>query len=306
MSDNATYRTFTTGDTAMTTTALATLAGPLSAEQAETARIALDALAPNTRRAYRIALASVADWHGAEVPTDATMARYLAERFGAGASPATLKLAVAAVRWMARKTGRPSPTGERTRDTLKRLSEDGTDRGRGQASPLTYDEAVRIVTLAKPIDGAIVACLFMAGLRRSEVAALEWRDLEDGADGIRITVRTSKTNRDGGESDVRYVKNGFAQALRSIRPANAAPQASVFGGRDARTIARRFQRAARTAGIERKLSAHSGRIGLASELTARGASEQEVMIAGHWKTSRMVAHYSAGARAERGAVSKYF
>ena len=46
---------------------------------------------------------------------------------------------------------------------------------------------------------------------------------------------------------------------------------------------------------------HSGRVGLASELTTRGASTTDVMRAGNWKTSRMVAHYSAGATAERGA-----
>ena len=48
-----------------------------------------------------------------------------------------------------------------------------------------------------------------------------------------------------------------------------------------------------------------GRVGLASELTARGASTTEVMLAGNWKTARMVAHYSAGATAERGAVARY-
>ena len=63
--------------------------------------------------------------------------------------------------------------------------------------------------------------------------------------------------------------------------------------------------AARAAGIEARLTAHSGRVGLASELTARGASTTEVMLAGNWRTSRMVAHYSAGATAERGAVAKY-
>ena len=42
-------------------------------------------------------------------------------------------------------------------------------------------------------------------------------------------------------------------------------------------------------------------VGLASELTSRGASTTDVMLAGNWKTSRMVAHYSAGATAERGA-----
>ena len=59
------------------------------------------------------------------------------------------------------------------------------------------------------------------------------------------------------------------------------------------------------AGIEARVTAHSGRVGLASELTARGASTTEVMLAGNWKTARMVAHYSAGATAERGAVARY-
>ena len=38
---------------------------------------------------------------------------------------------------------------------------------------------------------------------------------------------------------------------------------------------------------------------------ARCASTADVMLAGAWKTARMVAHYSAGARAERGAVARY-
>ena len=66
----------------------------------------------------------------------------------------------------------------------------------------------------------------------------------------------------------------------------------------------RFQAAARAAVVE-AVTAHSGRVGLASELTSRGASTIDVILAGNWKTSRMVAHYSAGATAERGAVAQY-
>ena len=47
----------------------------------------------------------------------------------------------------------------------------------------------------------------------------------------------------------------------------------------------RFQAAARAAGVER-VTAHSGRVGLAAELTSRGASTTDVMLAGNWKTSR--------------------
>ena len=86
--------------------------------------------------------------------------------------------------------------------------------------------------------------------------------------------------------------------------ADAAPTDRVIGLSPLQ-IQRRFTAAAHAAGIEARLTAHSGRVGLASELTARGASTTEVMLAGNWRTSRMVAHYSAGATAERGAVKKY-
>ena len=67
----------------------------------------------------------------------------------------------------------------------------------------------------------------------------------------------------------------------------------------------RFTAAAQVAGVESRVTAHSGRVGLASELTSRSASTTDVMLAGNWKTLRMVAHYSAGATAERGAVARY-
>ena len=78
----------------------------------------------------------------------------------------------------------------------------------------------------------------------------------------------------------------------------------MFRGLNGHSIGRRFAAAAKAAGVE-GVTAHSGRVGLARELTAAGASTTETMLAGGWKTSRMVAHYSAGASAERGAVAKY-
>ena len=130
-------------------------------------------------------------------------------------------------------------------------------------------------------------------------------DARDG-DGVLLTVRTSKTNQEGDAADVRYLKNGAANAIRTLRAdrPDAAPTDRVIGLSPLQ-IQRRFTAAARAAGIEARVTAHSGRVGLASELTARGASTTEVMLAGNWKTARMVAHYSAGATAERGAVRKY-
>ena len=96
---------------------------------------------------------------------------------------------------------------------------------------------------------------------------------------------------------MRYLKNGAANAIRTLRAADAAPTDRVIGLSPLQ-IQRRFTAAARAAGIEARVTAHSGRVGLASELTARGASTTEVMLAGN--SARMVAHYSARHRRTRG------
>ena len=108
----------------------------------------------------------------------------------------------------------------------------------------------------------------------------------------------------GCEIDTHQRQDRPQEAFRRAAAADAAPTDRVIGLSPLQ-IQRRFTAAARAAGIEARVTAHSGRVGLASELTARGASTTEVMLAGNWKTARMVAHYSAGATAERGAVAKY-
>ena len=121
------------------------------------------------------------------------------------------------------------------------------------------------------VDKAIAAVLFQGGLRRSEAAAVEWRDVTPATTegGILVTVRRSKTDQEGTAADVRYLKNGAAAAVLALRPAAAEPTARVFDGLMPWSLGRRFTAAAAAAGIKARLTAHSGRVGLASELTAR-------------------------------------
>ena len=300
-------------------------AGPLAVATPTTRKLADASISVNTRRAYAGALRRLDAWRGAAPVDDASLAVYLGELFEAGRAPATAALAVAAVRFRAKLAGQPAPAGEATARVLGGYRRTAADRGRGQAAPLRADGLAAILaTAARPrtdgrgveshttahrrgrLDAVIASLLFMGGLRRSEVSALEWRDVSDArdGDGVLLTVRTSKTNQEGDAADVRYLKNGAANAIRTLRAADAAPTDRVIGLSPLQ-IQRRFTAAARAAGIEARVTAHSGRVGLASELTARGASTTEVMLAGNWKTSRMVAHYSAGATAERGAVARY-
>ena len=300
-------------------------AGPLAVATPTTRKLADASISVNTRRAYAGALRRLDAWRGAAPVDDASLAVYLGELFEAGRAPATAALAVAAVRFRAKLAGQPAPAGEATARVLGGYRRTAADRGRGQAAPLRADGLAAILATAdRPrtdgrgvespttahrrgrLDAVIASLLFMGGLRRSEVSALEWRDVSDArdGDGVLLTVRTSKTNQEGDAADVRYLKNGAANAIRTLRAAAAAPTDRVIGLSPLQ-IQRRFTAAARAAGIEARVTAHSGRVGLASELTARGASTTEVMLAGNWKTARMVAHYSAGATAERGAVRKY-
>ena len=66
----------------------------------------------------------------------------------------------------------------------------------------------------------IAGLLFMGGLRRAEVSALEWGDVADASDGhgVLLTVRTSKTNQEGDAADVRYLKNGARKRSAPFAP----------------------------------------------------------------------------------------
>ena len=173
-------------------------------------------------------------------------------------------------------------------------------RGRGVDSEEVALERGRL-------DAVLAGLLFMAGMRRSEMSARRWSDVVDSTDGdgMLVTVRRSKTNQKGEVNDVRYVKDGVARAVRTLRAVTSPEPGDRVVPLSAQMIGLRFTAAAQAAGVESRMTAHSGRVGLASELTTRGASTTDVMLAGNWKTSRMVAHYSAGATAERGAVARY-
>ena len=285
--------------------------------------LAAASIAPNTARAYSVAC-NAFDASGQEL-TDTGIAEYLAALHEAGRAPASAAQAVAALKFRARLARQPDPTGEQTARVMAGYRRTAHDRGRGQAPAMLADDLAAIVATARTprprargmetadtahqrgtVDIAIAGLLFHAGLRRSEVSALRAADVQSAAQtpgAVLVTVRTSKTNQDGSAADVRMVKNGAAAALLAL--AQDANPADALIGLSGQSVGRRLTLAARAAGVDRRLTGHSGRVGLASELTARGASTTDAMLAGGWKTARMVAHYSAGATAERGAVARF-
>ena len=221
-----------------------------------------------------------------------------------------------------------SPTGPAVDRALAGFRRKALGRGRGQAPPMLADDLAAIAATARQprrsrngrglespavadrrgrVDLAIAGLALHGGLRRSEIGMVRAQDVTPAAavpGAVLVRVRTSKTNQDGSNPDTRLVKNGPAGALRELVALADGPDARLIPIAGA-MVMRRLQAAAVAAGVEHRLTGHSGRVGLASELTARGASTADTMLAGGWKTSRMVAHYAAGATAERGAVARY-
>ena len=290
-------------------------APPIAAVRDDTRQLIASSIADNTRAAYAAALRKLDAAVPVDRQADSTMADYIAGLHAAGAAPASIAMVVAAVQFRAKIAGTRSPVGEVARRTLAGIRKEGRDRGRGQATAVTYDQVIRMQAVASrprqrgrgiespevatrrgAVDAALVGLAFQAGLGRSEIAALAWADVQPATipGAVLIHVRASKTDPAGDRTDIRMAKNGTAGA------GDAEPVFGLTAGQ----INRRIQAAAAAAGIG-GISAHSFRVGLASELTARGASTTETMLAGGWSTARMVAHYSAGAKAERGAVAKY-
>lgn len=312
-------------DTAGTAIGATAAAGQLTV--AGTARRLVDAsISPNTRTAYASALRRLDARLDGRRLDDASLAAYLAGLHDDGRAAPSAAMAVAAARFRARLRGQPDPAGERTARVLAGYRRTATERGRGQARPFSAaDLAAVLATCHRPrrnrrgvesdraavergrVDAVIAGLLFMAGMRRSEVSALRWDDLDEANDGggILVTVRRSKTDQEGAGRDVRFVKNGVARAIRTLRATTSPNPGDRVVPLSPQAVGIRFTAAATAAGVECRVTAHSGRVGLASELTRRGASTTDVMRAGNWKTSRMVAHYAAGATAERGAVARY-
>src|ERR671922_274183 len=101
--------------------------------------------------------------------------------------------------------------------------------------------------------------LVTTGLRRSELCALEWRDLELDGRKRSLLVRNGK----GGKPRRQPLPGGLARELRKLRDARwPEPTDPVFcglaGGRLQETIlADIIRRAAKRAGIEKHVTAHT-------------------------------------------------
>ena len=288
---------------------------------------------PATRRNYRAAIARFASWCDTEgldsLPAaPETVAAYLVTRAGS-VGPASVRMDRASIGAAHREAGAADPTAaEGVRRVLAGLVRIAARNGHAprQVSGLTAEALAAIRATARQprtgpsgrtesteaaarrgaVDIALASVMRDALLRRSEAAALRWDDVAFRADGSgRVTIRRSKTDQEGAGA-VQYIGPAAAKALKAIRPATPDPDARVFGLRAPHSLANRLRAMAKAAGLEGAFPGHSGRVGMARDLVAAGASVSAVQVAGRWVSSRMPAHYARAELAGRGAVTSYY
>jgi integrase/recombinase XerC len=217
--------------------------------------------------AYRVAIDDLLDWserRHRSVLEEATIVDYLsAYQQRAHPAPATyyrrFLLLRRFLRWVSRRIGVPDPF----RDL------DPPPKPRQERDWLTREEFLRLLDAAgKPDrnlpglakrDQLVLLALVTTGLRRSELCALEWRDLELDGRKKSLLVRHGK----GDKSRSQPIPARLARELRKLRDARQPrPTDPVFcglaGGRLQETIlADIIRRAATRAGIEKHVTAHT-------------------------------------------------
>lgn len=225
------------------------------------------------------------------------VATYLAALALAGKADSTIGRHLAAIGWKHRQDGLVAPTLRDDRmviaDTLAGIRREQRARPSRKKAAIGAQELAAMIAAAEGEgtrsirDRAILALGLAAALRRSELVALEWRDVELVEKGLKLTLRHSKTDQEG-EGQVIAVPVGKAlkpverlTAWLAVRGKTAGPLFYQIDpqGRltnkpmSDRSIARLIQKYAGRAGLNaEKVAGHSLRAGFLTEASRAGAT----------------------------------
>ena len=278
--------------------------------------------AESTKRWYISAMANWAAWAMANgcpvVPARVShLALYFVVRVSEGYNPRSMRSYSTAINAYHRVLGLPEPVTPSLRRVLRGLmNKYGASLKQARGLTAEHLKALRAAPVRpqpnmsmeearqrKMVDIAIISLMRDALLRRSEAAALLWTDIEEVPDGIGlVTVRRSKTDPYG-EGAVLPFSRKTMNDLKGIR-GSAGPDDSVFGIKSKR-IHKRIRAAMKWAGFGNAFGGHSPRRGMAQDMLNAGATPQELMEAGRWKTFEMALDYALGAPPEMGAAARY-
>jgi integrase len=161
-------------------------------------------------------------------------------------------------------------------------------------------------TLVTLRDRALLLLGFAGAFRRSELVALDVADIEEVAEGLRVTIRKAKTDQEGHGAVIAIVRGEIAcpvAALRAWLDAAAISDGPIFrpvrrGGHvqparlTDRSLANIVKAHAERAGLDPALfSGHSLRAGFLTSAAKRGASLFKMMATSRHRSTDTLAGY---------------
>lgn len=273
--------------------------------------LAANADAPNTRLAYA---SDRADWQAYAqangLPlfpiTGDMLCAYIGHMRDRGLQLSTIRRRCSALSAMHR--GRldesnkpiPSPTDDlKVRTTMKGLARDMRSSEQKRKQPLTGSMIREARSKMSERDWIIVAAGFVTGVRRSELVALTWGDLEEFPEGLVVRIRFSKTDQEGKGRVVAipFSKDEeFCVARMILRRRPDAPKSSLKTERifqiSGSTVVRMVKRLAAIVGEDPdEYGGHSMRAGLATNASKRQVTFQASMAATGHKSPTVAQRY---------------
>jgi len=294
--------------------------------------------AENTRRAYRLDWSAFQLWcsdHGlAAMPAaPETVRLYVTDLARLGRRSSTITRHAASIATAHRRAGHvPPPTADPLfRETLSGIRKTlGTAPSKKAPAELSVLQAMIAATPVSADDGrplpggirdrALLLLGFSVFARESELAALDVGDVVESDEGLRVTIRRSKTDQEGVSEEVGVPYGSHAQtcpvrALRAWRRVLNAEAGPLFpavtrwgrvGARlSPQAVGDIVQRAASRAGFDpRRFGGHSLRSGGATAAAKGKAPDRAIMRQGRWRSERIARGYiRAGTLFEENAAA---
>ena len=292
------------------------------AEIATARRYADASRAASTQRAYASDWRRFSAWclaRGLEMlPADPrVVAVFLSAEAEAGSAPLTVGRRLAAIGWMHRRAGlQPPQAREGAAAILEVMAGIRRSHGIAPARKHAADadvlrDVLRAISgddLRSVHDRALLAFGMAGAFRRSELVALRLADLERVPEGLRVTIRRSKTDQDGAGATIAipegrrlrpkalldaWIEQGGISDGFLFRRLTAGPTGIVTSSpMSDRAVARLVQvRVARAGYVAADFAGHSLRAGFLTAAARSGASVFKMREVSRHKSMQVLADY---------------
>lgn len=275
------------------------------------------AVADNTRRAYRADLHHFASWceqHGVTAlpASPETVAAYIASLADVGYKTSTIARRLAAISTIHQAHGYDSPTQHPAVRTVLRGVRKTLGVSQEKKAPILPEFLRKMVasipnTITGKRDRALLLVGFAAGLRRSELVALDVEDVEFTAEGMVLTIRRSKTDQEaqGERIPVAFGRSQDTCPVRALRAwldASNITTGAIFRHVDRhgnirerltdQSVALVVKKYAEASGMDPvRFAGHSLRAGFATTAARNGAEERDIARVTRHKSERILRGY---------------